>query len=419
MKSNGTRFLLIVVFLQLLILIFSFSTKAQPDYTFAKPVLLSGTDLAVGAKYRFSAVKPGVDGILTIVDMKGKMTLKELDGPSGFDEAFQPYINCEPKSKGYVEFLIEFVSAGTTKLLIQKEVPLTAIDIDGYEFPDNKLFETDGFEESSSFYIDYDMLGTSLEVKKTGNWVEAINQSAITYDGIDTVQKDVMFTAVHANVSSVRFRVGADNQSKEFMYRLRSIYFKKFIYSNSFLPKSPLLSFNGVEKSNKVNLSWTIENNNLFKSFSIEKGKSSSSFIEIGKINGVAEVSAQSNFSFADQELLTETSFYRLKMVGINGQITYSAVLVFRGKHQGSSSFKIFPSVIQGNATISVTAASSGTATLDIVDYSGRLINRRQLQVLEGTNNIVLNNTNSILSGNYFAVLKIDKTTYSQKIIKK
>ena len=74
--------------------------KAQPDYVFTGGVLESGTDLQIGAMYRFTNVKPGIDGLITITDMTGGMTLAQIDGPSGFAEAFQPYINCAPKSKG-------------------------------------------------------------------------------------------------------------------------------------------------------------------------------------------------------------------------------------------------------------------------------------------------------------------------------
>lgn len=418
MKTNGTRLLVIVLFVQLLILLFSFSIKAQPDYVFKNPVLISGTDLTIGAKYRFNNVKPGFDGIISIVDMTGSMTLDRLDGGSGFDEAFQPYINCEPKKKGYVEFVLEFVNAGTTTLAKQFEVPLTAIDIDGYEYPDDKLYEMDAFQESPSMYVNYDLLGTSLEVKKSGIWYEAVNKSAITYPGIDTLQKDVMFTAVHANISSIRFRVGADNRSNEFETRLRSVYFKKFIYTSSFLAKSPLLSFNGLEKNKKVELRWVLEKNSNLQAAFIEKSTAGSSFKQIGMVSVSPESATQTNAVFLDNELLTGNSLYRLKMIGVNGISQYSNILSFRFNEQARASFKIYPSTIQSNATISIAAEKPGTASVEVIDYAGRIVNRQQVTVQEGNNNLPLNNISAVLSGNYLVVLKMDNNTYTQKIIK-
>lgn len=416
MKTNGTRILAIAVFLYLLLLIASFSIQAQPDYRFKNPVLISGTDLTVGAKYHFNNIKPNVDGIMTIVAFSGDMTLAELDGASGFDDAFQPYVNCAPKKKGYVEFLLEFVNKSGS-LVNQLEVPLTAIDIDGWEFPDEKLYELDEFEISPAYYVNYDLLGNALGIKRTGAWYEIKNTSAITYDGIDTLQKDVMFTMVHANVSSVRFRVGADNKSKQSMMRLRSVYFQKFTYSNSFLAKSPLLFFRGNEKNKKVELNWQLDNAVGLRSIVIEKSTSSSNFKPIGEVWVNNNVSTN-NFRFSDNETLSGNSLYRLRLVSQNGRVEYSNILSFRDNPVHQNNFKVYPSVIGSNTTVSVKALKSGTAVFEMVDLSGRLVHRQQIVVNEGNNSIQLNNINTLTAGNYIAILKIDNTAYSQQVLK-
>src|SRR5688572_27588078 len=100
---------------------------SQPDYTFRNPSRISGTPNQVDAKYRFSRVKPGVDVIVTITEIKD-IELTELDGGDGYDEAFQPVIQVPRKTEGYVEFRMDFVNQGTSTLRSQSEVPLTAID---------------------------------------------------------------------------------------------------------------------------------------------------------------------------------------------------------------------------------------------------------------------------------------------------
>lgn len=417
MKTNGTRILAIAVFLYLLLLIASFSIKAQPDYRFKNPVLISGTDLAIGAKYRFNNVKPGIDGIMTIADLTGGMTLSELDGGSGFDDAFQPYINCAAKKRGYVEFLLEFVNNGTGTPANQLEVPLTAIDIDGWEFPDEKLYELDEFEVSPASYVNYSLTGSALDIKKTANWYEAKNNSAVTYDGIDTAQKDVMFTMVHANVNSIRFRVGADNKSKQNTMRLRSVYFQKFTYANSFLAKSPLLYFRGNEKNKKVELQWQLENTAGLRSVVIEKSTQSSSFKSIGEV-WISNNAGSNYFRFNDNEALSGNSLYRLRLVSQNGTVEYSNILSFRDNFASQNSFKVYPGVIGSNATVTVKALKPGAAVFEMVDLSGRIVHRQQLVVNEGNNSIQLNNINTLTAGNYIAVVKIDNTVYSQQVLK-
>ena len=76
MKTNGTRFVLIVVLVQLLFLLVSFTVAAQPEYVFKNGVLVSGADKKKGAKYRFSNVRPGTDAFVTITEID-KVTLRD------------------------------------------------------------------------------------------------------------------------------------------------------------------------------------------------------------------------------------------------------------------------------------------------------------------------------------------------------
>src|SRR5690348_13107669 len=92
MKTNGTRVLLISIVLQLALLVLSFTVKATPDYDFSNGKLISGTDKQVGAVYRYTLVRPLVDAIVTITDITGGISITNIDGPSGFKEAFQPNI---------------------------------------------------------------------------------------------------------------------------------------------------------------------------------------------------------------------------------------------------------------------------------------------------------------------------------------
>jgi hypothetical protein len=417
MKSNGTRLLIILVFVQLLILIATVAVQAQPDYVFRSHTLESGTALQQGAVYRFKDVKPGIDGLMTIEAFSGGMTLSELDGASGFDEAFQPYVNCEPRKQGSVQFLLQFVRSGTNIPVVQYEVPLTAIDIDGWEFPDDKLYETDEFEKSPSYYVDYDNMGSSLDITETASWFRISNRSAITYDGIDTAQRDVMFTMVHANVSSVRFKVGANNRSANFMMRLRSVYFKRFFFTNSFLAKSPLLSFRGFEKNKKVELNWELENNNHLQTIIIEKS-TTGNFTTIGQVLLYNETQQSGKFKFTDENMLSGTSLYRLKMIAANGTITYSNTLSFRTTGMDSKKFSVYPTAVTNNATLSIQANANGVANFELVDYSGRIVHRQLMTVQSGNNNIQVNNFGNLTGGQYIAVIKIDNSIYSQKIFK-
>src|SRR5450755_2134121 len=222
----------------------SVAAFCQPDYDFRNSTLVSGTDLQVNAVYLFQNVKPGVDATVTITDMTGGIYLSSIDGPSGYVEALQPVLQVPANSSGYVELQIDFLVGGTNTPMIQTEIPATPIDVDGQVYADGEVNEFDILQLTNG-YVDYDMLGGELNMNINSSWVTGINTRGIDYPGVDTTPRQVMFTTVNANLSSFIFRTGATSAASGLHQRLRSLYFKKFLYPNSFLPVSSLSYFKG------------------------------------------------------------------------------------------------------------------------------------------------------------------------------
>lgn len=391
---------------------------AQPDYIFINPVHLSGTDLQIGASYRFPDVKPGIDGIITITDMTGGMSLSELDGASGFEEAFQPFINCAGNQKGYVEFQLDFVIGGTFTPAMMTEVPLTAIDIDGWRFGDGDLYEFDQFEKSPSFTEQYDLIGGSLNISDLGSWTEAQNKTAITYDGIDTIQRDVMYSAIHDNVFSVKFRVGADNRSASGMMRLRSVYFKKFTYTTLLLPINGLISFTGLVQQNAVQLNWELRANSLYEKITIEKSNSGKGFVHVAEF-AVSNSGINQKMSYRDPVNIQGNTFYRLKTTDQQGKVFYSQVIVMKFNAQAVNGFRVYPNIISSGASINLTATHKEQASLMIVDFNGRVLKQQQFQVQSGANSLSISGMEAWATGQYIVVLQVGGEKYAQQIMKR
>lgn len=264
MTTNGTHIIAAAAVVFLLIMT-ELTANAQGRYEFRNGTRISGTDRKVGALYRFPNVRTNTDALVNITAITGGVTLTKLDGTSsGFDEALQPEITIPAHSSGYVEFTITFVTAGTSTPAIQTEVPITPIDVDGEL---NKVYEFDEIFLSSSGYVDYNLMGNALQLNfLSTNLVQGINTAGITYNGIDTSAKQVMFSVVNANVSSIILRAGANNPSGQSQDRLRSIYFQKFYYPNSTLDKpvtTPVRNNNSISNMPIFKVYPTIFNNTV------------------------------------------------------------------------------------------------------------------------------------------------------------
>lgn len=418
MKTNGTRIMWITLLLYFFLVLLSFSSFAQPDYDFSNGSLISGTNNQIGARYRFTTVKPGIDAIVTVTNMTGGVTLNNIDGSSGFAEALQPVIDVPAGGSGYVELKIDFVLAAGTTPAIMLEVPSTCIDVDGKKSGSTGVYEFDMITLGLSSYVDYNQLGGELNIAFLPGWAVGQNIAGIDYPGVDTMAKQAMFSVVNANISTITARVGASNSTSSTAQRLRSIYFKKFTYANSFLALPALLSFRGTSREKSVELNWDFRPGAQVNRIVVERAEVAGQFSEIGEVWTGEGSGADQGYGFNDANgLAGGVTYYRLKMFSADKSIQYSSILIFRSRESVQSSpFKVYPSLVTDRTTLSLEARSQGTALLQLVDYAGRIVRQQNLQVKEGLNTVQVEGLDRLGAGTYVAVLRFDQHSYQQRI---
>jgi len=410
--SNKTILAIIALFVTL-------SASAQPSYYFTNYSLVSGTNLQTGSVYRFTSVKSGVDAIVTIDTLTGGLTIDSLDVKNlGFDAAFQPQIHIGAHSTGYAQFDIQFVVAGTSTPMAQVNMPVTAIDIDGHIATNDTLAEYDQINLALTGALYDNPATTQLSVTASGSWITGRNIGGVEYTGVDTLGKDVMYTIVNPSTTSFKVRTGVDNRSGNTPSRNSSIFFQKFNYPNAILPMSPLTSFTGNEKDNSVKLDWSIASSNKLQSVVLEKSNNGSDYNAVNEYwMNVDNNKSGTDFHYTDN-VVQSIVYYRLKMISESGNVEYSNILNFRtASSTDVNKFKVYPTVISSTATINFSADKASTASLQLVDYSGRVVYQQLLQLADGNNNISVSNFGKMSTGNYIAVLRTSDRIYNQKII--
>lgn len=409
MKTNSTT---IKVTLLTLSYIFLFSLKgfSQPDYDFTNGAHISGTDLQIGAVYRYSDVKPGVDAIVTVMDISSGVVLIEIDAGSGYPEALQPTINVDPMTNGFVELKIDFVIAGTFTLLNQLEIPVTCIDVDGVS---GSVYEFDQITWGASAYMNYDLIGNELTINTSPGWKSCKNALGVDYPGRDTSARQVMFTVVNANLSSINIRVGADVvHPTNSAYRLRSIYFKKFTYNNSFLSSADLISFAGNKNiNNEIVLSSTLRADHSLQNVAIEKSGNGSSFSVIG----VLDVTGKTSVQYTDINKNNMGGYYRLRLNSRNGNVGYSSVLYIKSV-ETTNKMTVYPSIVTNHTNISFTSSKANIAKISVYDQSGKILMKKDISAQAGTTIFSLNGLSQFSAGHYYVVLTSEGKNYTQKI---
>jgi hypothetical protein len=420
MKTNGLRIILLRIVLLILLSLYFLLVFGQPDYTFNTGTLISGTDKQTGAVYHYTNVRSGIDATVTIKDISAGITVTDIDAGSGYMEALQPTLEAAPYTNGYLEMYFELFDAGTFNPHMALEVPATAIDVDGYTDNDglgNPLYEFDEIDLGGG-YVDFSTLGGELFISQFGTMFRGINVAGIDYPGRDTAAKQVMFTVVNNNISSFTIRVGVDNQSAVTSIRLRSVYFKKFIYPNSVLSSTDLLFFKGNSRSDKINLDWSMAASNKVSKMELQRSNTGNGFTTIGTFLTEAGSVSKTNFSYADFQT-GPVVYYRLRLTGASGKTEYSNILLFRKSGiQAENKMKVYPTVVKGGQfSVAITAEAKQESRLRIVDYAGRVVYQKKIQLEQGNNALLINDFPGSLRGNYMVAVKTNRKTESSAII--
>jgi hypothetical protein len=122
------------------------------------------------------------------------------------------------------------------------------------------------------------------------------------------------------------------------------------------------ISFTAVKEDNLAQLHWQTANRKNVLGFEVEKSQDANFFENIGFV-----ASTESNeYGFNDSKGFGRTVYYRLKVIDIDGQFTYSNVVSLSNKC-GPSSF-IFPNPVTKDLTI---LSSTGNFRFQVIDMCG------------------------------------------------
>jgi len=133
-----------------------------------------------------------------------------------------------------------------------------------------------------------------------------------------------------------------------------------------------LISFGVLKMENSNYLTWSTASEKNTSFFSIEKSYDMLNFFEIGRLDAAINSSVIRNYSFNDSQINEGITYYRLKIVDLDGHYEYSQPrLVSR------SAFSETPYLV-GNDLI-LTPCEEGT-TIKIYDVSGKLVENRQFE---------------------------------------
>lgn len=140
------------------------------------------------------------------------------------------------------------------------------------------------------------------------------------------------------------------------------------ITSNGSLPIT-LTSFTANARECRAKLDWKVEDAVNFSHFVVEKSKDGSNFISTGQVLYTKNVNA---YSFTDGSLSSGTTFYRLRLVDIDGAYNYSSIASVYSTCNAAS-IQVYPTVTTSQVKVTLPEGYEN-ARLQVVNTWGQRV---------------------------------------------
>jgi hypothetical protein len=178
------------------------------------------------------------------------------------------------------------------------------------------------------------------------------------------------------------------------------------------------LSFTGTLQGNIVPLSWNIITPQEINRFEIERSIDNVNYAKAGINNQPVSLNVQQQLGYADDitGISNEIIYYRLKVIGKNGDIKYSNVLVLR-RTKTNATIAIMPNPASAYLSIRIYAEKDADMDIRIIDNIGRTLLVQRQKVLKGNNTVQLNGLDKFSSGFYSLQLVNNNELITEKLI--
>ena len=169
-----------------------------------------------------------------------------------------------------------------------------------------------------------------------------------------------------------------------------------------------LTSFNADDEGLSTKLIWNVTEENAFASYVIEKSTDGRSFNAIGTV----KATNQKAYSFTDGATSDNNSYYRLKMVDIDGAFKYSYIVSIKSKLNANISLS--PNPVKNNLMIQHPKVIT-EGHIQVISANGQLLKDVKL----ATNAVISNvDMSGFTSGLYHVVFRSGSDMFSKTVIK-
>jgi len=240
------------------------------------------------------------------------------------------------------------------------------------------------------------------------------------YDGLKSnwVNEEISLAGYNSNQVKLRFELKTDGSLVKDGWYVDDI----AIMVYGIIPIE-LTSFTARVVDGKTKLEWQTASELNNSGFEIERFKDSKikglkNWEKIGFVTGNGTTTEINNYSFADDELLIQKTYYRLKQIDFDGTFSYSdEVVVDVNTPLTFSLAQNYPNPFNPSTVINYQLPVAGVVTLKVYDVLGNEVTTLVNETKSAGRYDVRFDASGLSNGVYFYTIKADNFNSTKKMI--
>ena len=174
-----------------------------------------------------------------------------------------------------------------------------------------------------------------------------------------------------------------------------------------------LLQFNGNLNGGQAELQWKIAPDSNPDYFEIERSHNGQNFQTIGRVEHNRNTSDL--FRFTDKAILPGSSYYRLKILDLDGYKTYSPIITLT--NHLSKGIAIFPTIVQNKSVFVSSGKSLQNVSIAVFDMTGKKLSNQYFRSITTGQTVLMPLSQTVTPGTYFIEVKTSDERKIKKLL--
>ena len=179
-----------------------------------------------------------------------------------------------------------------------------------------------------------------------------------------------------------------------------------------------LLQFTGNLQAGNVLLNWSLITTTGITRFEIERSTDNANFIKVGTVQQPVALNSTQYFNYSDdiRAVSSEVIFYRLKIIGTNGQFKYSNVLLLR-RNAAKTEVKVIPNPASDHFTVTFYTPKETNVVFKLTDNIGQTVLVQNSKAAVGQNALQVNDLAKLADGVYTLQFYVNGEVVTTKVV--